>query len=461
MQQNHKLSFFNSLTRSLEEFVPLKVNAVSLYTCGPTVYDSSHIGHARSCIVWDCLVRFMQLLGYSVEWARNITDIDDKIINRSRQMGILPEQLARAETFKFWQDMRDLNVQWPTFEPRATENLPQMFSFIQGLLDKDFAYKADNGDIYFNVFKFNNYGQLKKMAAQDEVLARVEHLNCKQHDCDFALWKACQPDDCGFESPFGFGRPGWHLECSAMIKNHFGETIDIHGGGEDLLFPHHENEIAQSEALHGKQFARYWLHNGMIMVDGKKMSKSEGNFITIRESLQKFSGNTIRFFVLSAHYRQPLNYTEQALEAAQTGLARLLKPLERHKLEQPIQTSELDSESLHKFNEAMCQDLNTANALALSFDLAKRINKGESSLEPTLRYLLKALGFNLTENTHQSSNLPNQQPLINFLTELRQKARDEKNFALSDQIRACLESAGFTVMDLPGKTQVIPSNQTC
>ena len=448
----HKIFFLNSLSRSLEEFIPLSNSQITLYTCGPTVYDAAHIGHARSCIVWDILVRFLRAVNYQVLWARNITDIDDKIIKRSQELQISPEKLARSETYNFWRDMQNLNVSWPDYEPKATENLPQMFDFIQGLLNNKSAYQASNGDIYFEVGRFKAYGQLKNLQDCKDNISRIDHQTCKEQTDDFALWKAFDKNkgEYGFGSPFGYGRPGWHLECSSMIKTLFGETIDIHGGGEDLIFPHHENEIAQSEALHSQKFAQYWLHNGMVMVEGRKMSKSLGNFITIKQSLQSYSGNAIRFFVLNAHYRQPINYTEQALEAAENGFKKLA-----HVLAEETFEGELKPEIMSEFYTALSQDLNTPCALALAFETAKSINKGQKELLPTLKQMLEILGFNLAEAKQSKNQKQNLKPLFDLLLEMREKARQSKDFALADKIRIQFETAGYKLKDLPTGTELI------
>ena len=469
-----KLSLFNSLHRQVEEIQTISPGKISLYTCGPTVYDSSHIGHARSFIAWDVLVRYLREIGFDTTWVRNITDIDDKIITRAKMLGIEPEKLARIETYKFWRDMQTLNIQWPDHEPKATENLPQMFDFIQGLIDKEHAYRTENNDVYFRVKSFNDYGQLKKLVCPDEVVSRIEHQDCKESNADFALWKGFAKDEVGFDSPFGHGRPGWHLECSSMIKRYLGETIDIHGGGEDLVFPHHENEIAQSEALHNKKFANYWIHNGMIMVDGKKMSKSEGNFITIEKALKSFSGNAIRFFVLSAHYRQPVNYTEQALEAAQVGINKLLKSVEAFNTDKyppaPLtggvktkrDSSEkqiFDQAAIDEFHKAMSDDLNTPCALAILFDLAKRINKAEENtgiLGNTLAKLLNVLGFNLQEKPLSSQAAVDNKAIYDFLLQQRREARESKDFAKADQIRILIEQSGYKLKDSPQGTELIP-----
>ena len=444
-----KIFLHNSLSHQLEEFIPLQMGKVSLYTCGPTVYDSAHLGHARSCLVWDVLVRFLRTANYQVSWARNLTDIDDKIIQRAAVKEISPEQLSRQETYKFWRDMQALNISWPDHEPKATDNLPQMFTFIQGLLDKGFAYQTANNDIYFRVSASKSYGQLKKVQDCAEQVSRINHQDCKQHNHDFALWKSFSQDEYGFLSPFGYGRPGWHLECSTMIKTLFGKTIDIHGGGEDLLFPHHENEIAQSEALHeGCKFANYWLHNGLIMVNGQKMSKSLGNFLKIEEALEKYSGNTIRFFMLSAHYRQNLNYTEQALTSAEQGFNKLKQVLSEHK----DQEAEVEPAFIGEFMEAMSQDLNTPCGLAVAFELCKKINKGQKKLVTTLSKILEILGFNLQSLGQKKTKL---EPILNLILELRQRARAQKDYVLADQIRLCLEDAGYQIKDSPNGTQVI------
>lgn len=454
------IKLFNSLKRSVEEFIPIKENKISLYTCGPTVYDSSHIGHARSFIVWDCLVRFFREIGYEVKWARNITDIDDKIINRSVELGIEPQKLARIETYKYWRDMNNLNVQWPDYEPKATENLSQMFVFIEGLINKGFAYKATNGDVYFKVSAFKDYGQLKNIKNEAENISRLEDLNCKENTSDFALWKAFNSHEYGFESPFGHGRPGWHLECSAMIKNIFGETIDIHGGGEDLIFPHHENEIAQSEALHSCQFSRYWIHNGMVLVNGRKMSKSEGNFVTIESALKKYSGNAIRFFVLSAHYRQSVNYTEEALQSAQNGINKLFQ-IFAHDEKIEINKTNLNQNFIDNFHNYLAEDLNTACALSIAFEIAKLINKSEGNiteLKNTLAYILSVLGFNFSEKPISSFNENTQNSIVKLLLDIRNNARETKNFQLADQIRLHFEKAGYKLKDSAEGTDLICVN---
>lgn len=436
---------YNSLSHEVEEFKPIKPNQVSIYTCGPTVYDSSHIGHARGMIVWDMIVRYFKYSNYTVQWARNITDIDDKIINRALEENITPDQLARRETYKFWHDLHRLNISIPELEPRATESLQDMFAFIQGLIDKGVAYKSESNDIYFDVQKFPNYGQLKNLNNQEFNISRIVHEHGKQSQQDFTLWKAFPDHPIAFDSPWGRGRPGWHLECSTMIKKHFGTTIDIHGGGEDLIFPHHENEITQSEALHDCKFVNYWMHNGMIMVDNTKMAKSKNNFITINESLQNYSGNAIRLFVLGTHYRQQLNYTNDGLKAAQTAVNKLLKVALKP------DNSNIQHPLIDEFKQCMNQDFNTPQALALLHQLAKT-NTTESC--QALGYLLNILGFDLSDNAlnnlhnqNSASNTEELKPIFDLLLDIRQQARESKNYQLSDQIRDKLQESGFAIQD--------------
>ena len=302
---------FNNLTNKKEPLSGHYPNALNIYTCGPTVYDHSHIGHARASITWDFIVRFLRYTGVKVIWTRNITDIDDKIINKAKELELNPDKVARIYTHSYHEDMNELNVAWPDFEPRATQYIHEMIDFIQNLLNKKNAYQIEN-DVYFSVETFSNYGQLKGQTTKEleKGYGRIEPNKRKKNPLDFALWKGVKnKDKYGFESPWGKGRPGWHLECSVMNYKIFNTKLDIHCGGDDLIFPHHENEIAQSESFTNKTFAKYWLHNGMVLVNGKKMSKSEGNYITIKDILKEYSGNALRLFVLNTHYRMPINFT--------------------------------------------------------------------------------------------------------------------------------------------------------
>src|SRR4030095_14893533 len=323
-----QLLVFNTLTARKEDFVPLVGKSVLMYACGPTVYDFSHLGHARKEIVFDVIQRYLRFAGYEVTYVRNITDIDDKIINRALERAWRPEQLAREYTYQFWHDMRLLGTVQPDFEPRATEFIQPMITFAHELIAKGHAY-VSNGDVYFEVSSFGEYGKLKKqnldellVGAREQVRSQQELSERKRSPLDFALWKGALPGDPGWEAPWGRGRPGWHLECSTMIKHVLGETIDIHGGGEDLVFPHHENEIAQSEALHGRPLSRYWLHNSFVQVDSEKMSKTLGNFSTIQDILRNYSPDTVRLFILQTHYRSPIEFSADSLNATKAGLKR-------------------------------------------------------------------------------------------------------------------------------------------
>lgn len=455
------MKVFNNLTRQIEDFKPINPPYVYFYSCGPTVYDVSHIGHARSTINWDVLYRYLLHKGYQVKWIRNITNIDDKIVNRAKERGISPDKLSRIYTYEFWSDMVALNVSFPDYEPRATDYLLEMFEFIQGLIDKGYAYES-NGDVYFRVSKHEHYGQLKgqSLAELREGEARVNVNEKKEDKLDFALWKAF-PDspETSFKSPWSIGRPGWHLECSTMIKsildmNGAGDTLDIHAGGDDLLHPHHENECAQSECFTGKPLAKYWMHNGMVMAKDSKMSKSDGNFFTIKDLLAEFKSNTIRYFCLSTHYKKQLHFSREALEAAETGFDKLCSTLNAEPLFRGFVLAKpdanknlrqgLDQVLISKFEAAMDNDINTAQALAAIFE-------HKDSVE-TVGYLLGILGFDLIG--HQFSN--NSQDtkvsgalssVMDLLLDLRAQARVNKDFGTSDKIRDGLSAAGLTVKD--------------
>ncbi len=442
------MKVYNNLTRQLEDFTPLNPPYVYFYSCGPTVYDVSHIGHARSTINWDVLYRYLIYKNYQVKWIRNITNIDDKIVNRAKERGISPDKLSRIYTYEFWSDMVALNVSFPDYEPRATDYLLEMFEFIQGLIDKGFAYES-NGDVYFRVSKHAHYGQLKGQSLEQlrDGEARVDANEKKEDRLDFALWKAFpdQPET-SFKSPWSIGRPGWHLECSTMIKsildmNGAGDTLDIHAGGDDLLHPHHENECAQSECFSGKPLAKYWMHNGMVMVKDSKMSKSEGNFFTIKDLLAEFKANTIRYFCLSTHYKKQLNFSREALEAAETGFDKLCSTLKLEDLQ--FDKQKLNTALVEKFNDAMDDDLNTAQALAAIFE-------HKDSTE-TVAYLLSILGFDLSQkHSNKGIDTKTSQALnsvMDLLLDLRAEARVNKDFSTSDKIRDGLSAAGLTIKD--------------
>ena len=452
------LFVFNNLTKNKEKFEPLNPPYITIYTCGPTVYDHSHIGHARSAISWDFIVRFLRSTGYKVSWTRNITDIDDKIINKAKEINLHPDKIARIYTHSFHEDMLALGVEWPDFEPHATQYLSQMYDFINELIKKGKAYQIDS-DVYFSVSTSKNYGQLKGQSVEEleKGFERIEPNIKKKHKLDFALWKGIKDkNEYSFQSPWGKGRPGWHLECSAMNYSIYGESIDIHGGGDDLIFPHHENEIAQSESLTGKPFSKYWMHNGMIMVDGKKMAKSEGNFVTIKDALRSVSGNALRLFVLNTHYRMPLNYTNEGVFAAQNGINRLQEALDNYEVSNGNMLNIETNEFVKEFNESMADDFNSSQALSVLFKITDLINKEKNKnrkheLQNTLIYLSGVLGLDL-QNENLSPNFVRKNildKLIDNLISWRTESREKKDYASSDKIRDILNNCKIEVKDLP------------
>lgn len=474
------MKIYNSYNLQVEDFVPVNGNKVNMYVCGPTVYDFPHLGHARCYITWDMVYRYLQYKGYDVTYARNITDVDDKIIKKAKENNTTPESIAATYYKEFKRSMNDLNILDPDIEPMATKNIGEMIKLVKTLIDKGFAYAVD-GDVYFRVKKFERYGYLSKQPIEDlESGARIEASNIKEDPLDFALWKSINnEDEITWNSPWGKGRPGWHLECSAMINKEFkGETIDIHAGGQDLLFPHHENEVAQSECANDKQFSKYWMHNGFVTINAEKMSKSLGNFVSIGDMLEKYDANTIRFFILTNHYRMPVGFTGEALDAAKAGVSRLKNAYDDviNAVKENLSVQNLDSitdedvkTQIQLFTESMDDDFNTAKALACLFELAsiaqvnKDSNKDKSSQSlGTLVYLSNILGFNLTKKASLSDadkdtlkslivELTNEAPTnddyMATILELRKQAREEKNWALSDKIRDELANLNITVKD--------------
>ncbi len=437
------MQVYNNLTRQLENFVPLNAPEVTIYSCGPTVYDHSHIGHARSAITWDLLYRYLKLRGYAVKWARNITNVDDKIVKRAAELGVSPDQLSRQFTYEFWADMTALNVSWPDYEPRATDYICAMIEFVKDLIAKGFAYES-KGDVYFRVAKHAHYGQLKGLSVDKlrEGIARVDENERKEDKLDFALWKSFPSEADAFDSPWGKGRPGWHLECSTMIEELFGSSIDIHTGGDDLVFPHHENECAQSECRSGKHLAKYWMHNGMVMINGAKMSKSENNFFTIKDVLTKYKANTVRYFCLSTHYKKQINFTDEALAAAETGLSKLIAAASSVN-----GSAVLDQGLVDEFNKAMDNDLNSPQALALLFEASK-----DKTKLYTVAQLLSVFGFELaTVASNSAADSAALTAAMNLILELRADARGNKDFATGDKIREQLTKAGIAVKDYRDK----------
>jgi cysteinyl-tRNA synthetase len=376
------LRVYNTLTRKKEDFQTLEPGVVKMYVCGVTVYSDAHVGHAMSALVFDVIRRYLEYRGYTVRHVMNYTDVDDKIINRANQLGEDPIELAQRYIADYDQNLRDLNILPATSNPRATETMEEIQAMVQGLIDKGYAYAADNGDVYFRVTRDEDYGKLSGRKLDDmQAGARIEVGESKEHPMDFALWKAAKPGEPAWESPWSKGRPGWHIECSAMNLKELGEQIDIHGGGNDLIFPHHENEIAQSESYTGKQFARYWIHNGMMQLGGEAMSKSTGNLVTIDEFLSKYDSDVIRMVVLTGSYRAPLNYTEETLDAAEKSLERFksgLRPaLPNGKGLSAEAASALAGQAepiKQAFIDTMDDDFNTAGALAPIYELVKIIN---------------------------------------------------------------------------------------
>ena len=450
------LRIYNTLSRELENFSPLQPGRVRMYVCGMTVYDLCHIGHARMMMAFDVVQRWLRASGFDVTYVRNITDIDDKIIARALARGITIRALTEEVVAAMHQDIGALGIESPTIEPRATEYVPQMLGIIDTLEQKGLAYRSSNGDVNYAVRKFPGYGKLSGKSL-DELHAgeRVAVLDGKEDPLDFVLWKSAkptEPDDAKWESPFGVGRPGWHIECSAMSCATLGETFDIHGGGADLQFPHHENEIAQSEGATGKPLARYWVHNGFVRVDNEKMSKSLGNFFTIREVLQKYDAESLRFFLVRTHYRSALNYSDTHLDDARNSLKRLYTALDGVA---PADVA-IDWSQPHaaRFKGAMDEDFGTPEAIAVLFDLAGEVNRTRS---PELAGLLKALGGTLgvlqgDPRAFLQAGSALDDSAIQLLIAERAAAKAAKNFAEADRIRQQLLEQGIVLKDSPTGT---------
>jgi len=455
------LKIYNTLTRQKETFIPLEENKIKMYVCGPTVYNFFHIGNARPFMIFDAFRNYMEYRGYEVTYVQNFTDVDDKIIKRANEEGISPIEVAEKYIAEYFKDADALGIKRATVHPRVTENIENIITFIEDLISKGFAYEL-NGDVYFNSQAYKEYGKLSKQNLEELNLgARIDVNDEKKHPIDFALWKAKKEGEIGWQSPWGEGRPGWHIECSVMSARYLGDTIDIHAGGQDLIFPHHENEIAQSEARSGKQFARYWMHNGYINVDNQKMSKSLGNFFTVRDILSEFSGQVIRFFLLSAHYRNPVNFSKELILQAKAGMERLANSKERlvftisHAKGQ-MNESELELVSAlenhrDRFIEAMDDDINTADAISIIFELARFSNTNvteNSSLEwaeKNLSLFNELTGvLNIIKDEDTDSN-DNEQ--IEKLIKDRVEAKKNKDFALADAIRDELKSMGIEIED--------------
>ena len=455
------LKMHNDLTRRKEVFEPIEPGKVRMYVCGMTVYDYCHLGHGRVVVVFDVVYRYLKARGYEVTYVRNITDIDDKIIQRANEQGIPFHELTARFIDAMHEDFEALGVAPPTLEPRATEHLDEIIAMIEALLEKGHAYVADNGDVYYDVRSFPDYGKLSGKSIDDlEAGARVEPGEAKRDPLDFALWKAAKPGEPAWDSPWGKGRPGWHIECSAMSTRALGDTFDIHGGGADLTFPHHENEIAQSEGATGHPFVRYWMHNGFVRVKDEKMSKSLGNFFTIREILEHYRPEEVRYFILTSHYRSPLNYDEAHLLNARKALERFYTALRDLPEAEPGEADEY----VAAFNAAMDDDFNTPEALAVLFDLVRRINKVKSQdparaarmgaelkrLGGILGILQEAPEAWLKGGATAQAGLTDAD--IEAMIQRRIEARANKDWAEADRIRDELKAQGVVLEDGPQGT---------
>lgn len=464
------MKVYNSLTGRKEEFIPLEEGKVKMYVCGPTVYNFFHIGNARPFVVFDTLRRYFIWRGYEVKYVQNFTDVDDKIINRAREEGITAPEVSEKYIKEYFEDAKALNVLPADVHPKVSEHIDDIIDFVQTLIDKGYAYEAD-GDVYYSPRKFEGYGKLSGQNIDDlESGARIAIGEVKHDPLDFALWKAQkEPDEIAWKSPWGMGRPGWHIECSTMARKHLGPTIDIHGGGQDLKFPHHENEIAQSEACNGVPFAKYWMHNGYITIDGVKMSKSLNNFFTVRDIRKLYSGDVIRFFLLSGHYRSPINFSDVLMEQAKQGLNRIvtcvetLEHLEKNGTDDFSEEDKAELKGLDKYRdmfiEAMDDDLNTADAISAIFEMVSDINvyvrNGASKIFAKegiahIKELTDVLGVMQHTEDEDSAD-----PEIQALVDERQAARKEKNWAKADEIRDKLKEMGYTIKDTPQGAQLI------
>ena len=472
------MKLYNTMTNKIEEFKTIEENKVKMYVCGPTVYNYIHLGNARPIVVFDTLARYFEHKGMKVEFVQNFTDVDDKIINKSIEEGTSASEVSEKYIKYFFEDISKLNILESVKRPKVTENMAEIIEIIQKLIDNGFAYEKD-GDVYFEVKKYKDYGKLSNQKIEElELGARIDVSEIKKNPVDFALWKKKKDGEPFWESPWGEGRPGWHIECSAMAKKYLGDTFDIHGGGQDLVFPHHENEIAQSKCAYHGNFANYWLHNGFIQINGDKMSKSLGNFFLLREILEKFSGNVVRLFILSTHYRKPINFSFENMEDTKKALQNIVKSMnkfknivEKYKNEkiENVKNSEFSQkieEFDKKFEEAMAEDMNTPQALATIFDQIRETNKFISTNESefsTIYYEIKKSYDSLKEKIENvfgiaievenavkeedGENMELTKKLIELLIKLRSEARSEKNFKLSDEIRDELKALGVEIKD--------------
>ncbi len=450
------LKIYNSLTRTKQEFKTITPGKIGMYVCGVTVYDLCHIGHARTFVNFDVIVRYLRYAGFEVKYVRNITDIDDKIIKRANERGISAHDLAEQFIVEMHKDFDALNIKRPDIEPKATDNITEIVNFVQKLIDNQHAYVAENGDVLFDINSFKEYGKLSGQKLDElQAGARIEVEKSKHNPLDFVLWKMSKPGEPSWESPWGAGRPGWHIECSAMNNKYLGKEFDIHGGGSDLIFPHHENEIAQSCCANKTPYVHYWMHSGMVMINEEKMSKSLNNFFTIRDVLETYDAETIRFFLLSGQYRSPLNYSQENLDKARAALNRLYTTLRDTQAVEPDST---EDEYTAKFKEYMDDDFNTPGAISVLFDLAKQINKesGETAqkLAGRLKQLASVLGI-LEQDPNKfltTGAKDDDVEQIEALIKQRNEARKQKNWALADEARDKLKQMHIELEDGPQGT---------
>lgn len=463
------MKVYNSLTRQKEEFIPNNPDEVKVYVCGPTVYNFFHLGNARPFVVFDTLRRYLKYIGYNVNFVQNFTDVDDKIINRAKEEGISAPEVSEKYIKEYFDDAKALNIVPADTHPRVSENIQQIIEFVETLIEKGYAYEVD-GDVYYSTRKFKDYGKLSKQNIEElEAGARIAVEEKKKDPLDFALWKARKEEsEIAWESPWGMGRPGWHIECSAMSRRYLGPTLDIHAGGQDLQFPHHENEIAQSEACNGVPFAKYWMHNAYITIDKEKMSKSLGNFFTVREIREKYKGEVIRYFLLSGHYRSPIDFNDNLMEMSKASLARfenakknlefLIEKGEGQMTDDEKKVFESYDSYRAKFKEAMDDDLNTADAISAIFELVTAINQAVKD-GASKEFAQKSLDT-LLELTHVLGLLEAEEDAdvddeIKKLVDEREAARAAKDFAKADHIRDELKAKGITLKDTPQGVQII------
>ena len=474
------IQVYNTMTKRKEKFVPLKEGEISIYCCGVTPYNPPHIGNARPFVTWDVIRRYFNRLGYHVRYIQNFTDVDDKIIAAANREGVTWKEISDRNIAAYYKAMDALNAQRADLYPRVSDTMPDIIEMIETLIDKGYAYRLFNGDVFYSVEEYEPYGKLSGRKLEDmQAGARVEVDDRKRHPMDFALWKAAKPDEPAWDSPFGKGRPGWHIECSTMSLKYLGEKFDFHGGGADLIFPHHENEIAQSCAAIGDEhaFAQYWLHNGFITIDNAKMSKSAGNFFTVEDILRKYPGEVVRFFLVQTHYRSPLDFSEDRIKEAQTSYNRLKNAYENiNELVKKIETSEFvksNSSSVLKsspaaglvetaerlmtaFDSAIEDDFNTALAISYMFELSKDINtyhsdyiNGKISAKGTDAYMIMRVSEIFTDMEEEEVNSELVEKLMDIIISIRQDARANKNWAVSDKIRDELKAAGIILEDTP------------